>query len=79
MDVVVNKKDLIKLLVDEIHAWESVGGGLNINAFTHDANTTDPKLLQELGYYDNKDSWIAGARVKLLRTYLDQIKNRTVL
>lgn len=79
MDIVVNKKDLQKLLLDEINAWETIGGGLNLNAFYHDANTTDPTLLKEFGYYDNKDSWIAGARVKELREYLNRLKSHNVI
>ena len=73
MLVVISKEKLQLLLGDEIKSWESVGGGPNIDAFTFDPKETDPKLLKKLGYYDNRESWLAGARIRELRVYLDEL------
>lgn len=73
MLVVISKDKLQYLLQQEIKCWESVGGGPNINAFDFDPKTTDPKILRELGYYDNRDAWIAGARIKEIKEYLDEL------
>lgn len=75
MLVTLSKDKLLNLLNQEIKAWESVGGGPNLNAFSFDPKQTDPKLLRELGYYDNRESWIAGARIRELREYITDIEN----
>ena len=76
MLVVISKEQLILLLQEEIKSWEGVSGGSpNPNAFSFDPKTTDPQLLKELGYYDDRESWIAGARIKKLREYLIQLNN----
>lgn len=74
MLVVISRDKLEVLLHEEIKCWESVGGGPNINAFTFDPKETDPKLLKELGYYENRDSWTAGMRIKELRAYIDELE-----
>lgn len=73
MLVVISKEKLQVLLQDEIRSWENVGGGPNIDAFTFDPKETDPKLLKTLGYYENRESWLAGARIKELRAYIDEL------
>jgi hypothetical protein len=75
MLVVISKEELSILLEEEIKSWEGVSGGPNPNAFSFDPKTTDPQLLKELGYYDDRESWIAGARIKKLREYLIQLNN----
>lgn len=74
MLVVISKERLQVLLQDEIKCWENVSGGPNINAFTFDPKETDPKLLEELGYYENREAWIAGARIKELRAYIEELQ-----
>lgn len=74
MLVTVSRDKLIALLKQEIKAWESVGGGPNPNAFSFDPKETDPKVLRELGYYDNREAWIAGARIKDLAEYMTELE-----
>lgn len=74
MIIYFSQDDLIKFIRAEIRAWESVGGGPNLNAFEFDPKQTDPKLLHELGYYNNVDSWIAGARIKALNELLLEVQ-----
>lgn len=64
MLIVLSKDRLQAFLEEEIKCWENVGGGPNIDAFSFDPKTTDPQKLKELGYYDNRESWLAGARIK---------------
>jgi hypothetical protein len=73
MLVVISKEVLAVLLEQEIDCWEKVSGGPNVHAFSFDPKTTDPKILKELGYYENRESWIAGARIKEIRSYLDDL------
>ncbi len=75
MLVVISKEKLEMLLEQEIDCWEKVSGGPNVHAFSFDPKTTDPKLLKELGYYDDRESWIAGARIKDIRAYLDDLRS----
>lgn len=74
MLVVTSKDGLILLLEEEIKCWESVSGGPNLNAFHFDPKETDPKLLKQLGYYEDRESWIAGMRIKRLREYIDDLE-----
>lgn len=73
MLVVYSKEKLQALLEEEIKCWESVSGGPNLNAFSFDPKSTDPQVLKELGYYDNRESWIAGARIKELRAFIAEL------
>ena len=75
MLITISKERWIKLLREEIKAWESVGGGPNINAFSFNPKTTDPQILKELGYYDNRESWIAGMRIKELQLLIQELEN----
>lgn len=74
MIIYYSQEDLVKFIKAEIRAWETIGGGPNLNAFEFDPKQTDPKTLHELGYYDNPDSWIAGARIKALNELLLQVQ-----
>jgi hypothetical protein len=73
MLVVFSKEKLQALLEEEIKCWESVSGGPNLNAFSFDPKTTDPQQLKELGYYEDREAWIAGARIKDLRAFIAEL------
>lgn len=75
MVIYYSQDDLTKFIQAEIRAWEKIGGGPNLNAFEFDPKDTDPKILHELGYYDNIDSWVAGARIKALTELLQSVQN----
>lgn len=77
MIISVSKEELITLLLREIKAWESVGGGPNLQAFEFDPKTVDKEVLDQLGYYKNRESWIAGVRIKELVEYLKEVQNTT--
>lgn len=72
----VSKEGLIRFLLDEVKAWEKVGGGPNLNAFEFDPENVDKAELERLGFYDNRESWVAGVRIKKLWEYIDEIKDR---
>ena len=59
MLIPVSKEKILQLLVDEIKAWETVGGGPNL-----------------AGYYSNRESWIAGVRIKALNSYIKELEVR---
>ena len=75
MIILTSKEKLQAFLEEEIKCWESVGGGPNLNAFSFDPKNTDPAVLRELGYYDNRDSWIAGARIKQLVELINELES----
>ena len=77
MIISVSKEELTALLLKEIKAWESVGGGPNLQAFEFDPKTADKEVLDQLGYYKNRESWIAGVRIKELVEYLKEVQNTT--
>lgn len=77
MLIYYSQDDLIKFIKAEIKAWEKIGGGPNLDAFEFDPKTTHPKVLHDLGYYDNLDSWIAGARIKALTDLLISVQDAT--
>ena len=66
MLIYYNQNELLRFISDEIKAWEKIGGGPNLDAFAFNPKEIDPSILHELGYYDNVDAWIAGARIKAL-------------
>lgn len=74
MIVYCSKEELIKFIRSEIKAWEKIGGGPNLDAYEFDPKETDPKVLHELGYYDNVDAWVAGARLKALSEFLAEVE-----
>jgi hypothetical protein len=75
MLVLFSKEKLQQFLQEELKCWESVGGGPNINAFSFDPKTTDPALLRELGYYENRESWIAGVRLKEIYNLINELES----
>ena len=72
----VSKEALIGFLLEEVKAWEKVGGGPNLNAFEFDPDTIDKAELERLGFYDNRESWLAGIRIKNIYEYIEEIKDR---
>lgn len=74
MIISVSKEELTGLILKEIKAWESVGGGPNHQAFDFDPKDVDATVLDNLGYYNNREAWIAGVRIKHLNTYLMKIQ-----
>lgn len=74
MIISVSKEELIGVILEEMKAWESVGGGPNYQAFDFDPKDVDVDVLNELGYYTNREAWIAGVRIKHLNTYLSEIQ-----
>jgi len=74
----VSKEELMGFLLQEIRAWECVGGGPNLQAFEFDPKTVDTEVLHQLGYYTNREAWIAGARIKRINEYLAEIQTYTV-
>ena len=72
----VSKEGLISFLLAEVKAWEKVGGGPNLQAFEFNPETVDKAELERLGFYDNRESWLAGIRIKKIYEYIDEIKDR---
>jgi len=72
----VSKEGLIGFLLDEVKAWEKVGGGPNLNAFEFDPENVDKAELESLGFYDNREAWVAGIRIKKIWEYIEEIKDR---
>jgi len=72
----VSKEGLIGFLLDEVKAWEKVGGGPNLNAFEFDPENVDKAELERLGFYDNREAWVAGIRIKKIWEYIEEIKDR---
>lgn len=79
MVIIVKREDLLQLLEDDIKAWMQVDGGPNLNAFEFDPNLVDREMLSAMGYYDNRDAWIAGVRVKKIQEYIDTVLANPVL
>lgn len=79
MVIIVKKEELLELLRDDIDAWMQVDGGPNFNAFEFDPNLVDGYMLDALGYYDNRDAWIAGVRIKKIQNYIDTVLANPVL
>lgn len=74
MLIIVNKEQLIEVLQEQMTSWESIAGGPLYDAFEFDPKKTSPQELKALGYFDNRDAWIAGAQIKKLKKYLEQIQ-----
>lgn len=78
MFITLPKDKLESFLKEELECWRTIGGGVNPDAHEFDPQTVDPKKLEKLGYYTNRESWIAGARVKTLEQFLNDLKNYPV-
>jgi hypothetical protein len=75
MLVVVNKDKLLKFLRQDAQCWSVVSGGANFDAFSFDPKTTDPQKLHELGYYTNREAWLAGVQSKKIIELIEEIEN----
>jgi len=78
MIVLIQKEQLLNFLKIEQKAWELVGGGPNLNAFDFDPETVDHSEIERLGYYDNREAWIAGVRIKKIVEYMREIEESPI-
>lgn len=74
MLIALNKEYLIEVLQEQITSWENIAGGPLYEAFEFDPKKTSPQELKALGYFDNRDAWIAGVQIKKLKKYLEQVR-----
>jgi hypothetical protein len=74
MLIAINKEDLITLLESQIKDWEEVGGGANYEAYEFNPRKVDRQQLIDLGFYENRDAWIAGVQIKKLNQFLNEVK-----
>ncbi len=74
MLIALNKEYLIEVLQEQITSWENIAGGPLYEAFEFDPKKTSPQELKALGYFDNRDAWIAGVQIKKLKKYLEQVQ-----
>jgi hypothetical protein len=72
--IAVNKEELEAFIESQISCWEEIGGGANYEAYEFNPKKVDKQQLVDLGFYENRDSWIAGAQIKKLQEYLIEIK-----
>ena len=73
MIIGISKENLAALLGAQVQAWRSVGGGANPDAYAFDPTTTPPSELKQLGFYDNRDAWVAGVQIKVLEGYIESL------
>lgn len=78
MIISVSKEELITLLLKDIKAWENVGGGPNLRAFEFDPKTINRQLLEECGFYKNREAWIAGVQIRKIRQYIQELEETQV-
>lgn len=74
MLIAINKEDLVALLESQLKDWEEVGGGANYEAYEFNPRKVDRQQLIDLGFYENRDAWIAGVQIKKLNQFLSEIK-----
>ena len=74
MLITINKEELVAVLESQIKIWEEIGGGANHAAYEINPKKVDQQTLVDLGFYESRDSWIAGVQIKKLTEYLNQIK-----
>lgn len=72
--ILVVKEDLRDLLEFQLYAWQNIGGGPNPFAYEFDPLEVDHDELRKLGYYKNREAWIAGVQVKKLKEYLEKLE-----
>jgi len=73
MFVSIPKDKLKSFLTEELECWSIIGGGPNPYAYEFDPASTDPQTLKELGYYGNRESWIAGVRTRAIEQFLKDL------
>lgn len=74
MLIAINKEELISVLESQIKNWEEIGGGANYEAYEFNPRKVGKQELIDLGFYKNRDSWIAGVQIKKLQEFLNEIK-----
>ena len=74
MLIALSKEYLIEVLQEQVTSWENIAGGPLYDAFEFDPKKISPQELKALGYYENRDAWIAGVQIKKLKKYLEQIR-----
>ena len=74
MIIAINKEELISILESQIKNWEEIGGGANLEAYEFDPKKVGRQELIDLGFYQNRDPWIAGVQIKKLQQYLNEVK-----
>lgn len=74
MLIAINKEELLSILEFQIKNWEEIGGGANHEAYEFDPKKVNRQELVDLGFYQNRDSWIAGVQIKKLQQYLNEVK-----
>ena len=74
MLIAINKEDLVALLESQLKDWEEIGGGANYEAYEFNPRKVDRQQLIDLGFYENRDAWIAGVQIKKLNQFLSEIK-----
>jgi len=79
MLVAVGKEDLIIMLESQIENWKEIGGGANYEAYEFNIEEVNRQQLTDLGFFENRDSWIAGVQIKKLTTYLNEIKQSSFI
>ena len=77
MLITISKEALLDKLRLQVIAWRSVGGGANPDAYQFNPATTDPSDLKRLGFYDNKDAWVAGVQIKALEQLIQELDETT--
>lgn len=77
MLIIVSKEKLVSLLEEESRSWLLMSP--NPEAFDFDPTETDPKLLEEKGYYANREAWIANARLGKIREYLQEEVEKAIV
>jgi hypothetical protein len=75
MIILFSKEKLISFLEWEKKAWENIGGGANPDAYYFDVSTMDHAKLEEDGYYDNIDAWIAGVQLKAIDELIAEVNS----
>lgn len=79
MLVIINKEELLEFLQRDLKSWESIAGGPNFSAFEFNPKKISPEELKSLGYYENRDAWVAGVQVAKLQQYIEQVQNAETL
>lgn len=72
MVILIKYEELKELLQADLEAWMEIGGGPNMDAFEFDPNLVDLSVLDNKGYYTNRDAWIAGVRIKKIQKYIQE-------
>ena len=78
MLVYCSREQLIAFIEEEIQVWKELHPIHNPNAYEFDPTQTDPKTLEQLGYFENPEGWVASIRVAKLYNLLDEISNAPI-